>query len=154
MGNLQNKPKPKPEVQSRLSIRTESEKIGSVDTALYISKPRSAKSFTFDITSHALPEYPVTYVITPKAKVKVEPNVEPNVELKVEPNVEPNVEPKVKPNVESLADVESVEVIPVTDLTISIEDMLNVPHNSPVNTVKIIQYKQCDMYTNMKNLVL
>ena len=149
MGNLQNKPKPKPEVQNRLSVKTESEKT-DVDTAVSITRPRSAKSFTFDITSHALPEYPVTYVITPKAKVKVESKVEPN----VEPNVEPKVEPNVEPNVEHLADVESVEVIPVTNLTISIENMLNVPHNSPVNTVKIIQYKQCDMYTNMKNLVL
>ena len=163
MGNLLNKPKSKPEVKSRLSVRIASEK--DIVEPTSITKPRSAKSFTFDMTSHALPEYPVIYVNTPNMNANVTENVTENVtaiataNATATANVTANVTAKVEVTLEP--DVESVEetVIPFTNLTISIEDMLHVPQNSPVSPVKVspvktIQYVECYEYKNMKNLIL
>ena len=169
MGNLLNKPKSKPEVKSRLSVRIASEK--DIVEPTSITKPRSAKSFTFDMTSHALPEYPVTYVNTPNvnANVTATENVTAtateNVTATATENATENViateNATAKVEVTLEPDVESVEetVIPFTNLTISIEDMLHVPQNSPVSPVKVspvktIQYVECYEYKNMKNLIL
>ena len=147
MGNILNKPKTKPEVKSRLSVRIASEK--DIVEPKSITRPHSAKSFTFDMTSHALPEYPVTYVNTSTAKVA---SVEPNIES-IEPDTESVVEP-VEP------------VRPFPNLVISIEDLINVPHNSPINSPKNsainsainspknVQYVECYEYKNMKNIIL
>ena len=163
MGNLLNKPKSKPEVKSRLSVRIASEK--DIVESTSITKPRSAKSFTFDMTSHALPEYPVTYVNTPNvnANVIATENVTAteNATANATENVTATANATAKVEVTLEPDVESVEetIIPFTNLTISIEDMLHVPQNSPVSPVKVspvktIQYVECYEYKNMKNLIL
>ena len=155
MGNLLNKPKSKPEVKSRLSVRIASEK--DIVESTSITKPRSAKSFTFDMTSHALPEYPVTYVNTPNVNATATENVTATVTENVTAteNATAKVEVTLEPDVESVEET----VIPFTNLTISIEDMLHVPQNSPVSPVKVspvktIQYVECYEYKNMKNLIL